>query len=82
MTINEALKNTTVNVITDFSSTRERILWATLSIFVFTLSQTKDIAILSLISGWVTIILGFYFASKYHESNHAHELNMKEKQNA
>jgi hypothetical protein len=54
-------------MILDLNSTRERILWFVLCVFVFTLVYSKDAVISGLVSGWVTIIMGFYFASKHHE---------------
>ena len=67
MEILKKLKELILNIISDLKSTRERILWATLGIFVWTLSKTQDALVLGLISGWVTIVLAFYFTSKYHE---------------
>lgn len=77
--IYKEIENTIIHVIGDFSSTRERILWATLGIFIFALVKTESVAILSIISGWVSIVLTFYFHSKSQEHTHKHEKEMKEK---
>jgi flagellar biosynthesis component FlhA len=61
------------DIIKDAKSTRERLIWISLGVFIFCVIRGVDVMTLGIVAGWMTSIIAFYFVSKHNE----HTNNMK-----